>query len=94
MRVTSTLSIQAEHGKKSVPIKWRDNEWSPRIVIRPATRRVAACGFGRRELPSALYIQRLRRPARFPKLGRRNFAIPLALMRSRFSRGFSSDSSL
>ena len=43
MRISSTLKVRAE--KKTVAVKWRDNAWYPRIVIRSMGRRGPSLGF-------------------------------------------------
>jgi hypothetical protein len=48
-------------GKKSLPVKWRDQAWLPRIVIRSSSRPLAA-GASWADPPPA-------RAARFSKLG-------------------------
>jgi hypothetical protein len=42
MPTTSTPKPEPE--KRNVPVKWRDNAWYPRIVIRPSNHRVSARG--------------------------------------------------
>jgi len=78
-------------GKKSLPIKWQDQAWLPRIVIRSSSRRVAARAAWADTLPvrvsrfSKLGFNR-RLGERFPRGSHPTPLIPPAcLLRSRFS---------
>jgi len=43
MRTSSILKLRSD--KKTVPVKWRDSSWCPRIVIRSADLRGPGLGF-------------------------------------------------
>jgi hypothetical protein len=57
-----TTMPTGESGKKNLPIKWRDNIWYPRIVVRPASRRLTTCSLQKSEPLLSQPVRKLRAP--------------------------------
>jgi hypothetical protein len=76
MRTTSIPKVRSD--KKTLPVKWRDSAWCPRIVIRSSDLRGSALGF--REdgalIPGADSFSRDVRAIRIRRLGRAGGRLP------------------